>query len=77
MSLPVTDEEKVSAQVTEDQAGPTENLVSTACPDCGKRFVLLAHYGVDGWTLRCTRCGLHTKGELKSVPVFQAEVSTG
>ena len=73
MSLPTTDAEREQAQLSQRAARPAENLVSTACPDCGTRFALLASYvmlvntqeQVPVWLLRCTVCGFKGNGELK------------
>jgi hypothetical protein len=65
VSKPVTDAERAQADKTLLQAGPSENLVSTACPVCGVRFAMLARYVVSFWYLRCTECGAERTGEPK------------
>jgi hypothetical protein len=65
MGLPVTDQERKQACLTQQCAGPTENLVSTACPACNVRFALLVHFYSDVHKLRCTICGWTGNGELK------------
>lgn len=70
MSEPVTPQEVAQAQLTLMAAGPSENLVSSACPGCQQRFVILASYGLDSdgeptWFLRCTHCPFEGEGELK------------
>lgn len=70
MSLPVGDAEWARYNKTADQAGPAENIVSTACPDCGTRFAMLAKFraSADGppqWRLRCVNCGSSYEGDLK------------
>lgn len=65
MSLPVTAAERAQFLETQGQARPAENVVSTACPQCGVRFALVAHLDAGGWNLRCTLCGYSGKGSLK------------
>lgn len=65
MSLPRTNEEEAQFERTWAQAGPTENLVSTACPACYARFALLGTYRKEGWLLRCVNCGHRCRGGLK------------
>lgn len=70
MSRPVTQEERSQERETQAMAGPTDNVVSTACPRCHTRFATLAHYardenGVPTWFLRCTVCGNRATGDLK------------
>jgi DNA-directed RNA polymerase subunit M/transcription elongation factor TFIIS len=77
VSIPRTEGEKTRFETTRLQAGPAENVVSTACPACGVRFVMLAHYQLTNnspdvmpfWYLRCTVCGEERTGELKP-PVY-------
>jgi predicted RNA-binding Zn-ribbon protein involved in translation (DUF1610 family) len=66
MSRPVTDAESEQEQRTAARAGPAENVVSTACPECDVRFAMLAQRCATGWHLRCTECGWAGTGELKS-----------
>lgn len=66
MSLPQTDAEVAQYASTLQAAGRTENVVSTACPECQTRFSVVAKYEMDGWHLRCTRCGRTFRGELKT-----------
>ena len=65
MSLPVTQEERDQLAATQAVAGFTDNVVSTACPNCGVRFAVLAKLSSDGWRLRCTLCGCTPRGELR------------
>ena len=72
MSIPRTEDEIAQAKRTELQAGPAENVVSTACVNCGMRFATLATFrvwdcgdGMPGWRLRCVNCGDTAAGELK------------
>lgn len=65
MSAPRTAAERGQYARTARVAGPAENVVSTACPECGVRFAVLARYDAEGWHLRCTLCGVRFKGELK------------
>lgn len=65
MSRPVTDAEREQEVITQQVAGPAENVVSTGCPECGTRFAILAKLDAEGWHLRCTVCGWHGDGELK------------
>jgi hypothetical protein len=74
MSLPKTDAERAQHDMTAAQAGPAENVVSTACAECDTRFACLAEFRVwntgdemPGWRLRCTVCGHVGMGELKPV----------
>ena len=67
MSQPKTEFERKQFALTADAAGPAENVVSTACPECGIRFAMLARYDAEGWHLRCTLCGTLATGELKGV----------
>ena len=66
MSLPVTAEEKARHDATASAAGPADNVVSTACPQCHTRFAMLAKFKADGWHMRCTVCGGSFRGELKT-----------
>ena len=71
MSRPVTAAEWLQFGRTEQAAGPAENVVSTECPVCRVRFAMVAKYERDAsgkpvWNLRCTRCGHHVNGELKT-----------
>lgn len=65
MSLPKNGAEWAQASKTQGCASMTENLVSTACPRCGVRFALLAHYYANCWMLRCVECLWNGPGELK------------
>ena len=72
MSLPKTEDELAQAQRAETQAGPAENLVSTACPECGARFAMLATFRVwdcgddmPHWRVRCVNCGAERMGLLQ------------
>jgi DNA-directed RNA polymerase subunit M/transcription elongation factor TFIIS len=73
VSLPASDAERNRYRKTEEQAGPAENVASTACPQCGTRFVLLARFRIIDpaheeppvWMLRCVNCGYAARGELK------------
>ncbi len=65
MSQPKTEEEFRQHDATTALARPTENVVSTACWECGARFAVLASYGTRGWLLRCTLCGAASGGTLK------------
>jgi predicted RNA-binding Zn-ribbon protein involved in translation (DUF1610 family) len=71
MSRPVTDAERAQEARTLQAAGPADNVVSTACPECGTRFAVVAKYArtdayPDGtWNLRCTLCAWRGTGELK------------
>lgn len=65
MSRPKNGAERAQELRTLDVAGPTGNVVSTACPECGTRFALVAKLDAEGWRLRCTVCGWHGDGELK------------
>jgi predicted RNA-binding Zn-ribbon protein involved in translation (DUF1610 family) len=69
MSLPAGDAEWRRYNQTAALAGPAENIVSTACPDCGVRFVMLATLRADGWFLRCANCDARRMGELKQVQI--------
>jgi hypothetical protein len=66
MSLPETNKEIAQLHHTRQAAGPAENVVSTACPGCQTRFALVAALDQAGWHLRCTACGYHGDGELKT-----------
>lgn len=66
MSAPKTDEEIRQSIETQCDAGPAENVVSTACPACGVRFAMVAKFDWDSWHLRCTLCGHQCKGKLKT-----------
>jgi hypothetical protein len=65
VSQPRTSQELADFAITEQLAGPAENVVSTQCPHCHIRFAMLATYSRAGWHLRCTRCSHQTTGELK------------
>lgn len=70
MSDPKTEQEREQFYATLAVAGWTENVVSTACSECGTRFAMLArfgHYtdGPPGWQVRCTLCSFEGGGELK------------
>lgn len=65
MSLPATSEEWKWFTVTKSCAKGAENVISTACPECNVRFVMLAYLSALGWSLRCVRCGWTGSGELK------------
>jgi hypothetical protein len=66
VSLPATSEEWKRFKITEAcKRQETENVVSTACPECNLRFVMLAHLDAGGWSLRCVSCGWSGNGELK------------
>lgn len=67
MSLPQSNAEWARFNATARYAGPAENIVSTACPDCGTRFAMLAELKADGWHLRCTECDARAMGELKEL----------
>jgi predicted RNA-binding Zn-ribbon protein involved in translation (DUF1610 family) len=71
MSVPKTEGEIAQCKHTELQAGPAENVVSTACPECGLRFAMLATFRVTDtgddmphWRLRCVNCGAERMGLL-------------
>jgi hypothetical protein len=74
MSAPRTPEEWARHDATQRCAGPAENVVSTACPECGIRFACLAQFKCwdagdtqPYWKLRCVLC-LHTfAGSLKPI----------
>jgi predicted RNA-binding Zn-ribbon protein involved in translation (DUF1610 family) len=66
MSEPRTDFEREQFWLTEAVADRDENVVSTACPQCGTRFAMLARCDTEGWHLRCTLCGCRREGELKT-----------
>ena len=70
VAVPATDAEREQEAATLRVAGRTENVVSTACPQCGVRFAVLATWGCSeegkaGWQLRCTLCPWRGKGSLK------------
>jgi|HubBroStandDraft_2_1064218.scaffolds.fasta_scaffold1981209_2 hypothetical protein len=72
MSAPRTEEEWARHNSTQDQAGPAENVVSTACENCELRFTQLAEFKCwdagdtnPYWKLRCVNCGNSSKGVLK------------
>jgi DNA-directed RNA polymerase subunit RPC12/RpoP len=65
VSLPQTATERQQLRLTEAAAAGAENTVSTACPECGTRFAMLARFNASGWHLRCTLCGCRRTGELK------------
>jgi len=55
-------------------AGPAENVVSTACTHCNRRFTQLAEFKCwdagdtnPYWKLRCTHCGHRSNGSLKPI----------
>ena len=65
MSLPETDAEQEQLDKTLAARFGTENVVSTACPECGTKFAMLTRFASGDWGLRCTVCGVTAKGELK------------
>ena len=72
MSAPRTPEEWERFEQTQAHAGPAENVVSTACGNCGVRFASLAQFKCwdagetnPYWKLRCVLCGHTSRGELK------------
>lgn len=74
MSAPRTAEEWERHDATQNCANMAENVVSTACPECGTRFACLAQYKCwdagdmqPYWRLRCTLCGHTCNGTLKPI----------
>lgn len=65
MSLPKNDLERAQMDKTLSLRIGCENVVSTACPECGVRFALLVIHRAGVWLLRCVECGWLGDGEPK------------